>query len=138
VQISDALSIILALFSTETIIGALVALIGGWLWKKNPAFANRLIPIFTFAVALLTQFVNYFTGQPPSAPVPAAADTTIGMLAAPTPYLQAGFFDGSLFKVLVTAVLQWLATDKFYESQKKAVVGFKEVIDGVPAAKSQV
>jgi uncharacterized membrane protein YfbV (UPF0208 family) len=40
-----------------TSIGSIVALIAGTFLKKNPNFANRFIPIATFAISLLTQIV---------------------------------------------------------------------------------
>jgi hypothetical protein len=40
-----------------TSVGSIVALVVGTFLKKNPNFANRLIPIVTFVISLLTQIV---------------------------------------------------------------------------------
>lgn len=124
------------LFSSPTAIGIVVTLVGGWLLKKFPGFDNRFIPIATFVSAVLTQLVNFFAAGVPGGGGGAPADSTLG--AAGATYLQAGFFDGSLFKAVAAAVLQWVFTDKLYVTQKKAIDGVQEVTEGVPLRKSEV
>jgi uncharacterized membrane protein YeaQ/YmgE (transglycosylase-associated protein family) len=127
-------------FQDSTLIGIAVALIGGWLLKKWPAFDNRFIPIATFVVSVITQFINFFQahahGVTPIVPIDStavhAAITGFG------PTVQAGFFDGGFFKSIIAAILQWVLTSKVYDTQKQAIDGAAEVAHGVPISKSQV
>lgn len=108
------------LFQDSTLIGIVVALIGGWLLKKWPQFPNKFIPIATLVVSIVTQFINYFTGQPAIVPViPAPADSTVALVG--TQIATAGLFDSGLLKAVIAAIAQWVLTDKTYETQKKAV-----------------
>ena len=136
-SINDALQILLALFTTETLMGILATLFGGWLVKHKTAWDNRLIPLLAFIGALITQIANFLAGQPPTpALIPGASDSTLGMAQAG--YMQAGFFSGFPLKAVAAAVLQWLFTDKLYETQRKVVVGVIEANGHVPLSKSKV
>ena len=129
----DLSDLLRQLFSGTTLIGILAALVGGWLLKKFPAVDNRLIPIATAIVAFLTQLINFLHGGAPD-PQPGVDS----LAAVAVPYTTASIFSGSLFKVVLAAVIQWLGTDKFYETQKKALDGAKEVVERVPMRRSEV
>lgn len=137
-SINDALQIILALFTTETFIGIIATLVGGWLVKRVKSVDNRLIPALTFLAAVITQVINFVIGQPPPPePIPGAPDSSLGM-ALEAGYMQAGFFSGFPLKALAAAIIQWVFVDKLYTTQKKVVVGIQEVRDGVSIKKTQV
>ena len=84
-----------------TSIGSVVALVVGYFLKKNPDFANRLIPAVTFLISLLTQIVA--TTQP------AQAAINLG-----------GVFHG-FGSILVNALIQTLLTTGVHSTAKNTL-----------------
>lgn len=107
------------LFNATSLIGMFVALIAGLILKKWPVFPSKFIPIATFVISLLTQFVNAL--QPAAVPPPAVhAMATVSVV-----YAFGSFWTGSFFKTLVNALIQTLITTGAHSGTKNVIEGFQ-------------
>jgi len=104
------------MFNMTTLIGLVISWIAGVILKKNPDFKNKLIPIVSFVIAILTQAVAAFQGQPTGA---------LGMMDVNPTLLVGSIFSQAWFKIILQAAVQTVMATGGHSTVKNVLEGLK-------------